>query len=565
MIKTIKRFCVFFDNFINVVLGVIQIPLTILPILTIYLLLNNFGIFASMIPIGLYLLFHYSTLIIKRLNGEKGLKYFRLDNSLVFSLVPFILYVYFPEESLFVQLFLLTLPLLIIAGQILEKALKKNALYYSNKTYTHVNIVKTKNFRLLHFVIVQLVLIIIIFNLPIILCFLLLVWETLYLLLITIKVYLRFYGKRNSRLFIENNLRRVNPKFALYFAAPTNTDYQVGMWIDYFHKINEEFLIILRNKNNYEQIRKMTTKTMLICPKISDLNILLNCSSLKTIFYVNNSMYNVHMVRFINFTHVQLLHGDSDKSFSFNPVTIMFDKIFVAGQAAIDRYENNGVNIPLEKFEIVGRPQVEKIKQINSKSSCVKNILYAPTWKGNYSETNYSSLPLAQQIIKSLINKNLNIIFRPHKYSYKDKQHRSIILQTQELLKKDALKSNRMHVYGDAAENEMSLYDCFNSVDAMISDISSITSDFLYSCKPFAIVAMVEEQSLNNFFPITKYSYILKNDFSNINSVLDNLLLKDDLVVERSVARSYYLGNFQSQDYANNFINKAKNIIDGKL
>ena len=52
------------------------------------------------------------------------------------------------------------------------------------------------------------------------------------------------------------------------------------------------------------------------------------------------------MVRFNQLTHIQLLHGDSDKASSFNPVTAMFDRIFVAGQAAIDRYAANGVLIP---------------------------------------------------------------------------------------------------------------------------------------------------------------------------------------------------------------------------
>src|SRR5690625_5823159 len=62
-------------------------------------------------------------------------------------------------------------------------------------------------------------------------------------------------------------------------------------------------------------------------------------------------------------THVQLLHGDSDKASSFNPVTAFYDNVFVAGQAGIDRYENNGVDIPKHKFTIVGRPQVESVEQ----------------------------------------------------------------------------------------------------------------------------------------------------------------------------------------------------------
>jgi hypothetical protein len=43
-------------------------------------------------------------------------------------------------------------------------------------------------------------------------------------------------------------------------------------------------------------------------------------------------------------------------------VHAIYDLIFTAGQAGIDRYARHGVSIPAEKFRIVGRPQVELIR-----------------------------------------------------------------------------------------------------------------------------------------------------------------------------------------------------------
>ena len=100
------------------------------------------------------------------------------------------------------------------------------------------------------------------------------------------------------------------------------------------------------------------------------------------------------MVRFSQLTHIQMLHGDSDKASSYNPVTAMFDKVYVAGQAGIDRYAANGVYIDPAKFEIVGRPQVEKIRVAQGPIADLANqtVMYATTWSGLYTDMQYSSL-----------------------------------------------------------------------------------------------------------------------------------------------------------------------------
>ena len=84
--------------------------------------------------------------------------------------------------------------------------------------------------------------------------------------------------------------------------------------------------------------------------------------SLTTAFYVNNAARNTHLVERRELTHVWLNHGDSEKPACYNPVHAIYDLLFAAGQAGIDRYARHGVHIPLEKFRIVGRPQVEVIR-----------------------------------------------------------------------------------------------------------------------------------------------------------------------------------------------------------
>src|SRR5699024_6327861 len=165
-------------------------------------------------------------------------------------------------------------------------------------------------------------------------------------------------------------------------------------------------------------------------------------------FYVNNSAPNVHLVRYPHMTHVQLLHGDSDKASSFNPVTALYDKVFVAGQAAIDRYANNGVDIPQEKFTIVGRPQVESVEQQRPENIPVQTVRCAPTCEGHYADTNDASLPVGPAVIRELIARERTIIFRPHSFSSRNPEAAQRISEIHRMLTEDKARTGREHLFG---------------------------------------------------------------------------------------------------------------------
>ena len=64
---------------------------------------------------------------------------------------------------------------------------------------------------------------------------------------------------------------------------------------------------------------------------------------LTTVFYVNNGLKNTHYIERRELAHIWLNHGDSEKPACFNPVHAIYDRIFAAGQAGIDRYARHGV------------------------------------------------------------------------------------------------------------------------------------------------------------------------------------------------------------------------------
>lgn len=363
----------------------------------------------------------------------------------------------------------------------------------------------------------------------------------------------------------DNNLyaavEAYDPKFVLYYGVPAGSAYQVGMWIDFLERIDEKFIVVLRRSSAFREISRLTDAPVVVRTNIWQLDDVI-LPTMTAAFYVNNSAPNVHLVRYPHMIHVQLLHGDSDKASSFNPVTALFDKVFVAGQAAIDRYENNGVDIPKEKFTIVGRPQVEGVLQQGPENLPVRTVLYAPTWEGHYADTNYGSLPVGPSIVRELIARERTVIFRPHPFSYRNPAASQRIREIKQMLREDAERTGREHLFGGPAEKELDAFGCFNAADAMISDVSSVVPDFLYSGKPYGLVTMTSTVlEFEKAFPLARSAYVIDRELTNLSEALDELLLHDTKAEQRKSTREYYLGPFPPENYAEAFIGAARNIV----
>jgi CDP-Glycerol:Poly(glycerophosphate) glycerophosphotransferase len=355
-----------------------------------------------------------------------------------------------------------------------------------------------------------------------------------------------------------------DPAFALHFSAPDHTEYHVEMWRPYLERIGTPWVIIVREPHSFNRIAASTSVPVIYTPLVQHIDDVVT-PNMKAVFYVNNGGKNTHMVRFNELTHIQLLHGDSDKASSFNPVTAMFDKIFVAGQAGIDRYEAHGVLIPRQKFDIVGRPQVESVQVTSNHISDVtdKHVLYATTWVGLYADVNFCSLPIGERILQKLIERKVTVILRPHPYADRDPASVRHLTRLHQMLADDRMRTGRAHVYGPAATQQMTLFDCVNRSDAMISDVSAVASDFLFSGKPFALTNMLGEPAdvFASSFPLSKAAYVLDKQATNIDTMLDDLLEKDPIELVRRETRTYYLGDFPEADYADGFVSVARRYV----
>lgn len=384
-------------------------------------------------------------------------------------------------------------------------------------------------------------------------------------LVIYLIAFLRQRTSRRTRAALPGALTALAPDFVLYWDAPKNTAFQLAMWLPYLRRLDRPFFIMLRNRRSWaDAVAVAGDNPVVLAPTMLDVDEL-TVPTLRAAFYTNNAARNTHFVRFQKLTHIQLLHGESDKAPSYNPVTAMYDKVYVAGQAGQDRYARHGVLIDPRKFVIVGRPQVEGIEPASAPLSTREHpaVLYAPTWRGVRLDSSYSSLEVAEEIVESLLARGCAVMFRPHPWSYKDAAHRAINQRVQQRLAAHRAQTGVPHVFGAEAETLRSLNECFNDTDAMISDVSSVVGDYLYSLKPLVTTAIGHDlEAFLDDFPLARAGYVLTDDRATWDAALDDALGADSRLTERTQLREYYLGDFPVDDYASGFLRAARRDID---
>ncbi|MCH7232110.1 CDP-glycerol glycerophosphotransferase family protein [Glycomyces sp. L485] len=355
-------------------------------------------------------------------------------------------------------------------------------------------------------------------------------------------------------------IERLEPQFVIHFAGSRESEYQLAMWLPYFEQVGDPYMIIVRDRYLVAGIAARTETPIVVVPAQSVLDKLLP-ESVRSVFYVNHAVKNAQLIKLDKYIHVQLMHGDSDKAISRSPVSLMYDRVFVAGQAGVDRYHRHGVDIPNYKFKKVGRPQLHDIRvgQREKLETDRQVVLYTPTWTGLTEDVNYSSLKQGKRIVEALLRRDVTVIFRTHPYTRTNAAYLALAEEIKAMIAADAAETGRAHLWGDQAESEVTLSDCINAADVAVSDISGTASDWLYCGRPFA---MTDPKGFGDAylgeFPLAKAAYLLEPEAHNIEQVLDELLLTDSKASVRAEIREYYLGDIAPEDLVGVFVDQVK-------
>ncbi len=355
---------------------------------------------------------------------------------------------------------------------------------------------------------------------------------------------------------IRSALTALGPRYGVYYSGTPAGSYQIEMWLPHLRRTGETGVLLIRD-DQFVQAAARCGLPVVLARSVESLEYAV-VPSLSTLFYVNNDARNVDGVRQRGVTHVHLGHGDSDKPASYSPTFAMFDRIFVAGQAAVDRFAQHGVVVPREKFQLVGRPQVAEIAvaATNIARAGAPVVLYAPTWRGGMGDSVFGSLHWGHRIVAELIAAGAVVWFRPHPYSARDAESRVQIARIDELLAAD---TSRFHQPSSRLAGR-SIFECMNASDALVADISSVASDYLYSNKPFALTDAGLVEDLEAAYPLARAAVTLRRG-DELGGPIADLLTGDPRREQRAEIRRYYLGDWPPEEYAHVFVTAAQAVI----
>jgi hypothetical protein len=356
-------------------------------------------------------------------------------------------------------------------------------------------------------------------------------------------------------------LARHEPRFAIAYAGYGGGPTHLTMWEEPLLSAGFPGVVFNYRQSYCQYLQENTDLTspfvQLSNDAIRDLRILI-VPTLKWFFYLHNARSNLRYMAMRQVKHVWLGHGDSDKPASVFARHADYDILVVSGTAAIERYEAAGVHIPREKFAILGRPQVQEIEPATRPIREIERpvVLYAPTWQGKRKEVNFSSLRRGPHIVRLLIASGADVIFRPHPLSKRYPPLAKIVKRVEGILHADddRVDTPGQHVWGDRANVEWSVNDCMNHADALVSDVSSVVSDWLQSGKPYAMVSTRwTADEFRDRFPVAQGAYILLRDLDGADVVLADMLGDDSLAATREALRQSVLGGFSGRESAEAF------------
>ncbi|MGY1691164.1 hypothetical protein [Geodermatophilus sp. SYSU D01105] len=373
---------------------------------------------------------------------------------------------------------------------------------------------------------------------------------------------------RSSRVAVLAGMRRFlraeRPTVVLYGGDGREAVHEVAVWLPTLERLPCSAVVLLRNRAALAALPP--TRVPALCvPGTTDL-LSLPLGETRVALFPSNIGNNIHVLRVPGVRSAFIGHGDSDKSASANPYAKVYDEVWVAGPAGRERYLRAAVGLRPDALVEVGRPQVDLVRQAPAQAPGVPTLLYAPTWEGWNRDQDYSSVAThGVALVRAVLQhpQPIRLLYRPHPYTGRRDPaaaaaHREIVallqdanatagvegatvLEPEAPAQPDATRSaadveaeavargeERVRLLPESAHvvvtpAALPLVSCFNVADGLVTDVSSVLSDFLVSDKPVGVCA-TSGQDPDDFvaaFPSTRAAMILTPSPRDVTGLID--------------------------------------------
>lgn len=355
----------------------------------------------------------------------------------------------------------------------------------------------------------------------------------------------RATGFTGPLLAVQDFLDDYRPEIVVHLSGPPTADYQINTWLESLESLDQRVFIIIRDSPLFVRMASSSIPAL----ELNDPGelLMLDFSSVRVSLYPSNTGNNIHLLRLPTMMSAFIGHGDSDKSASNNPFSRAYDELWVSGEAGADRYRRSGLGVHEHQYRYVGRPQVHAISRgPRLGEEPVPTVLYAPTWEGVNLDQEYSSVTaVGVRIVQALLASDppIRVVFKAHPFTgQRDAKYRPVLSRLAAMLDEAAARTGIDHrVIKGGSINEW-----FNRSSALITDISSVVSDYLASEKPYAVFnhSDLDDDAFRAEFPSTKAGTTIGRDGRGIDELINVVTRRapDTLEPTRIDLATYLLG-----------------------
>ncbi|MCL8252628.1 CDP-glycerol glycerophosphotransferase family protein [Aeromicrobium fastidiosum] len=342
---------------------------------------------------------------------------------------------------------------------------------------------------------------------------------------------------------VQDFLDDYRPEVVVHLSGPDTAAYQINTWLEALESLDRRVFIVLRDPPLFGRMASTSIPAL----ELRDPGelLMLDFRAARIALYPANTGNNIHLLRLPTLMSAFIGHGDSDKSASNNPFSRAYDELWVAGEAGADRYRRSGLGIHEGQYRYVGRPQVHAISREPALGADdVPTVLYAPTWEGVNLDQEYSSVSaVGVRVVEALLAAQppVRVVFKAHPFTgQRDAKYRFVLARIAGLIDDAAARTGIDHrVVKGGSINEW-----FNRATALVTDISSVVSDFLASEKPYAVFnhTDLDDAAFREEFPSTGAGTTIGRDGRGIAEFIDVVTrVSPDLHAERRASLAAYL------------------------
>jgi hypothetical protein len=355
---------------------------------------------------------------------------------------------------------------------------------------------------------------------------------------------------------------------AVYFPDNMSKAYQLTQWLPVLedHPDDLTFGLVVRKIPIYLELKELTKLPIAYVPTFADVMELYRVSPFKAVMYVNNGVGNFQSLTVAELAHIHVNHGESDKICMVSNQVKAYDRVFVAGQAAVLRHRAALSEFNEEVLVRVGRPQLDENPKPSLPESSRRTVLYAPTWAGEDEANNYTSMEfMGSHIIDAILSQdNVRVVYKPHPRIADSedqrirKNHGYVLRAIKQANAKDPAAGHEVHESGD-------ILAIFPRVDLLISDVSSIALDFLYLRTEAPIMLTDRRNNISQLqidSPLSAATPVLtKDNVKDASQIISGILTLDKFVQDRKVLREFYFDNVKAGESAPRFFAAMRDAI----